>query len=73
MTGEPTFLKVTEVAEYLRLSKGNLYLKLKRGVFPNDVVKKIGKSYRFELKRLNIWLDNNGNGSNGSQSGAGES
>ena len=64
-------MKISEVAEYLKLSKGNIYLRIKKNIFPKGVVLKIGKSYRFELNRLNSWI--NGNGNNGSQNGASES
>lgn len=60
MTSETKYLKVTEVAEYLRLSKGNVYLKLKNGLFPNETVVRIGKSYRFDFEKLRNWIKGNG-------------
>lgn len=66
------YMKVSEVAEYLRLSKGNVYLKIKREVFPKDVVKRIGKSYRFEVKRLKEWIDKGGNGNGNTDGGNGD-
>jgi len=63
------YLTIAEVADYLRFSRGNIYLKVKRGFFPSDVLKRIGGSYRFDLNRLNEWLDKNGERSKTDKSG----
>lgn len=60
MSLEIKLMKISEVSEHLKLSKGNIYLKIKKGVFPKGVVVRIGKSYRFELNRLNNWVNENG-------------
>jgi excisionase family DNA binding protein len=72
MTEVRAWMTVGEMAEYLRFSKGNLYLKISRNVFPSSVVKKIGNSYRFDIQGLKRWLDEkevNGNGAEADQDG----
>lgn len=61
------WMTISELAEYLRFSKGNVYMKIKRNVFPSYVVKKIDKSYRFNIEGLKRWLDAKEVGHNGSK------
>jgi len=67
MEEHTSYMTVGELAEYLRFSKGNIYMKIKRGVFPSEVVKKIDKSYRFDIESLKRWLESKDVGHNGSK------
>ncbi len=50
----PRFMTVPEVSKYLRLHPGTVYRLVKAGELPGF---KIGDSWRFDMERINRWLE----------------
>jgi len=51
----PKLMRIADVANYLSLSKGTIYRKIKEGTFPSP--KKLGHSVRWTSADIEAWIE----------------
>jgi len=54
---EKRLMNVTELSEYLSISKGSLYTMVCMGKIPAECIVKIGRSLRFDKAKIDAWID----------------
>jgi len=54
---EKRLMNVTELSEYLSISKGSLYTMVCMGKIPAECIVKIGRSLRFEKIKIDEWIN----------------